>query len=129
MDNYQALDAIDAKTGLINAVIDTPKGSNGKYKHDQDTGLFHLSKLLPLGAYFPYNFGFIPQTRGEDGDELDILVIMDDPLHIGAVVPVRVVGMVLEMGADGLDAGVGVLGEINPVGGGHGVGPGKRGVA
>ncbi len=93
MDSYGTLDAIDPKTGLINAVIDTPKGSNGKYKHDSETGLFHLGKLLPLGAYFPYNFGFIPQTRGEDGDELDILVIMDEPLHIGAVVPVRIIGV------------------------------------
>jgi inorganic pyrophosphatase len=93
MDFYQALDAIDPKTGLVNAVIDTPKGSNGKYKHDPESGLFRLSKLLPLGAYFPYNFGFVPHTRGEDGDELDILVIMEEPLHIGAVAPVRVIGV------------------------------------
>lgn len=87
-----SLDAIDPRTGLVNAVIDTPKGSNGKYKHDPQSGLFRLSKLLPLGAYFPYNFGFVPQTRGEDGEALDILVIMDEPLHIGAVVPVRIIG-------------------------------------
>jgi inorganic pyrophosphatase len=93
VDAYDALEAIDPLSGLVNAVIDTPKGSNGKYKHDPESGLFRLSKLLPLGAYFPYNFGFVPQTRGDDGDELDILVIMDEPLHIGAVVPVRIIGV------------------------------------
>ena len=102
MDSYHALDAIDPKSGLVNAVIDTPKGSNGKYKHDPDSGLFRLSKLLPVGAYFPYNFGFVPHTLGEDGDALDILVIMDEPLHIGAVVPVRVIGVLkAEQSEDG----------------------------
>jgi len=101
MDFYRALAAIDPATGLVNAIIDTPKGSNGKYKHDPETGLFRLSKLLPLGAYFPYNFGFVPQTRGEDGDELDILVIMDEPLHIGAVVPVRVIGVLRSEQSEG----------------------------
>ncbi len=101
MDFYRALDAIDATTGLVNAVIDTPKGSNGKYKHDLDTGLFRLNKTLPVGAYFPYNFGFVPQTRGGDGDEIDILVIMDEPLHIGAIVPVRIIGVLRSEQSEG----------------------------
>jgi inorganic pyrophosphatase len=73
------LDAIDPDSGLVNVVIDTPRGSRCKYKYDEKTGLFRLAKLLPLGASFPYDFGFVPSTRGEDGDPLDVLVLVDEP--------------------------------------------------
>jgi inorganic pyrophosphatase len=93
MTDYSALPPLDPKTGCVTAVIDTPKGSRGKYKYAPDSGLFRLSKLLPLGAYFPYNFGFIPNTQAEDGDALDVLVIMDEPVHIGATLNVRIIGV------------------------------------
>ncbi len=91
------LPPVDAKTGRVNAVIDTPKGSRAKYKYDEATGLFLLSKLLPLGHYFPYNFGFIPGTVGEDGDALDVLLIEDEPLALGCVAPVRLIGVLKAM--------------------------------
>ena len=93
MPPYHTLPAFDPDTGLVNAVIDTPKGSNAKYKLDESAGLFRLGKTLPLGAVFPYNFGFIPATRGEDGDPVDILAVMDDPVALGVVVPLRLVGV------------------------------------
>jgi hypothetical protein len=62
------LAAIYPDSGLVNVVIDTPRCSRCKYKYDEKKGLFRLSKLLPLGASFPYDFGFIPLTRGDDGD-------------------------------------------------------------
>lgn len=93
MTDYTALSPIDPSTGRVTAVIDTPKGSRGKYKYAPDSGLFRLSKLLPLGAYFPYNFGFIPNTQAEDGDALDVLVIMEEPVHIGAILNVRIIGV------------------------------------
>ncbi len=93
MTPYDTLPAFDPHTGLVNAVIDTPKGSNGKYKLDEATGLFRLSKNLPLGAAFPYNFGFIPGTRGEDGDAVDVLTLMDEPVVLGAIVPLRLIGV------------------------------------
>jgi len=49
-------------------VIDTPKGSRNKFKYDEEFALFRLSKLLPVGAAFPYDFGFIPSTRAEDNE-------------------------------------------------------------
>jgi inorganic pyrophosphatase len=93
MTDYDALSPIDPATGRVTAVIDTPKGSRGKYKYAADTGLFRLNKLLPVGAYFPYNFGFIPGTKAEDGDALDVLVIMEEPVHIGATLSVRIIGV------------------------------------
>jgi inorganic pyrophosphatase len=88
-----SLDPIDPDSGLVNAVIEAPRGSRCKYKYDQSAGLFRLSKLLPVGAAFPYNFGFVPSTCGEDGDPLDILVLTDEPVAVGFVVPVRLVGV------------------------------------
>jgi inorganic pyrophosphatase len=87
------LDAIDADSGLVNVVIDTPRGSRCKYKYDEKAGVFRLGKLLPLGATFPYDFGFVPSTRGEDGDAVDVLVLLDEPVFVGCVVPVRLIGV------------------------------------
>src|SRR5438105_14263034 len=86
------LEAIN-ESGLINAVIEAPRGSRCKYKYDEQAGVFRLNKLLPLGASFPYDFGFVPSTRGADGDPLDLLVLSDEPLALGSVVPVRLVGV------------------------------------
>jgi|SRR5262245_6308220 len=88
------LPARDPDSGLVNVVIDTPKGSRNKYKYDKEVGLFRLSKVLPLGAAFPYDFGFIPSTRAEDGDPLDVLVLADEPAFPGCLVGVRLLGVV-----------------------------------
>jgi inorganic pyrophosphatase len=87
------LEAVNGDTGRVNVVIDTPRGSRCKYKYEERSGLFHLSKLLPLGNSFPYDFGFVPSTRGDDGDALDVLVIVDEPVALGCVVPVRLIGV------------------------------------
>jgi len=79
---------------LVHVVIDTPKGSRNKFKYDEDLGLFRLSKLLPLGASFPHDFGFIPSTRAEDGDPLDVLVLTEEPLFCGCLVSVRLLGVI-----------------------------------
>ena len=84
----------DPDTGLVNVVIDTPRGSRNKYKYDEKLGLFRLSKVLPLGSSFPYDFGFIPSTRAEDGDPLDVLVLSDEAAFCGCVVPVRLLGVI-----------------------------------
>lgn len=80
-------------SGLWNVIVDTPKGSRNKYKYDEADGLWRLSKVLPLGASFPFDFGFIPSTRGEDGDPLDVLVLLDEPAFPGCIVPARLIGI------------------------------------
>ena len=57
-------------------------------------GLFKLGDPLPLGNVFPFDFGFIPSTKGEDGDALDILVLMDDPAFTGCLVPAKSIGVI-----------------------------------
>ena len=64
----------DAKTGELRVVIETPKGSRNKYDYDPDCDCLELATVLPEGMSFPYDFGFVPSTLGEDGDPLDILV-------------------------------------------------------
>lgn len=86
------LPAFDAETGDLNVVIETPKGSRNKFSYDEETGFFTLSKLLPVGMAFPFSFGFIPSTRGGDGDPLDVLVVFDELLFPGCVVPARLIG-------------------------------------
>jgi inorganic pyrophosphatase len=87
------LPAVDPDSGRLNVVVDTPQGSRNKYKFDERRGLWRLSKVLPQGMSFPYDFGFLPSTRGEDGDPLDVLLLMDEPAFPGCVVPARLIGV------------------------------------
>lgn len=88
-----ALDVFDEKNNL-NAVIETPKGSRNKYTFDEKLNLFKLGGILPLGASFPFDFGFIPNTLGEDGDPIDVLLLMDEPAFPGCLVPARLIGVI-----------------------------------
>ena len=64
---------------LFKVVVETPKGSRNKYAFDPRNRVFELKKVLPAGMVFPYDFGFLPSTKGGDGDPLDVLVLMDEP--------------------------------------------------
>src|ERR1700744_6665525 len=78
---------LDDKTGTCRAIIETPKGCRNKFDYDPETGLFKLGGLLPEGMMFPFDFGFLPSTLGEDGDPLDIMVLMDAPAVV--ISPIR----------------------------------------
>jgi inorganic pyrophosphatase len=73
-------------------VIETPKGSAQKFSYDPATRFFKLKKMLPAGMFFPYDFGFIPGTLGEDGDPLDVLLLNDHPTFTGCLVEARLIG-------------------------------------
>jgi inorganic pyrophosphatase len=80
------------KKKLLRAVIETPKGSRNKYDYDPAYGCFVFGKALPEGMNFPFDFGFVPSTLGDDGDPVDILVLMDAPAQTGCVVEARLLG-------------------------------------
>jgi inorganic pyrophosphatase len=82
------------KNKILNVIIETPKGCRNKYKYDEKRGLFKLKKTLPLGTVFPFDFGFIPETKGGDGDPLDVLVMMDEPAYPGCMVDCRIIGTI-----------------------------------
>lgn len=79
---------------LFQVVVETPKGSRNKYAFDPDNRVFELKKVLPAGMAFPYDFGFLPSTKGGDGDPLDVLVLMDEPAFPGCVLKCRVIGVI-----------------------------------
>jgi inorganic pyrophosphatase len=86
---------LDIKNRVCRAIIETPKGCRNKFDYDPDSGLFMLGGLLPEGMMFPFDFGFIPSTLGEDGDPLDIMVLMDAPAHVGCLIDVRIIGVIM----------------------------------
>jgi inorganic pyrophosphatase len=88
------LPAFDEATDDLAVVIETPKGSPNKYDYDPDCGAFRLAGVLPDGQYFPYDFGFVPSTLAEDGDPLDVLVLLDAPVPVGCVLTARLIGVI-----------------------------------
>src|SRR3954454_21531629 len=85
---------LNTKHLTFRAVIETPKGSRSKFDYDPDSGLFLLAGLVPAGMSFPLSFGFIPSTRAEDGDPLDVMVLHDETIPVGCLVSVRLRGVI-----------------------------------
>ena len=83
-----------ASRGLLQVIVETPAGSRNKFAWDAERGIFHLRKTLPAGMVFPYDFGFVPQTRAPDGDPLDVLLLMDQPAFPGCLVTARLLGVI-----------------------------------
>ncbi len=91
----------ESGSGRVHVVIDTPAGSRNKYKYDEQFDTFRLSRILPPGAAFPYDFGSIPGTRAEDGDALDVLVLQLPPSFPGCVLTVKLIGVLHAQQRDG----------------------------
>jgi inorganic pyrophosphatase len=92
-DFNKVLEPGDWQTGQINAVIDIPMGSTLKVEWDRERACFLLDRVEPSIYPKPVNYGFIPQTLDEDGDELDVLLVTDEPVPTGVYVPSRVLGV------------------------------------
>src|SRR6478752_3252537 len=85
---------VDGDKHTVRVVIETPKGSRNKYAFDSEDRTFSLKKVLPAGMGFPYDFGFVPSTLAEDGDPVDVLVLMDEPAFAGCVLECRLIGVI-----------------------------------
>lgn len=79
---------------MLRVVIETPKGSRNKFAFDPKEHIFELKKVLPAGMTFPYDFGFVPSTEADDGDPVDVLVLMDEPAFPGCVLTCRPIGVI-----------------------------------
>ena len=93
MDWNQVLDAGDVDSGIINVVVEIPMGSNNKIEWRRDLKVFAVDRVEPKIFTKPTNYGFIPKTLDEDGDELDVLIITDEPLPTGVYLEARVIGV------------------------------------
>ena len=78
----------------IHVIVETPKGSRNKYAFDAELKIYQLKKVLPVGMAFPYDFGFVPSTLAEDGDPVDVLVLMDEPAFPGCLLKCKVIGVI-----------------------------------
>ena len=85
---------LDRETGVCLAVIETPKGRRGKLDYDRKRRAFRLKSLLPAGMSFPLDCGFIPSTLCDDGDPLDVMVLSEEPLCVGGLLDVRLIGII-----------------------------------
>ncbi len=92
-DFNQVLTPGDVDGGVVNVVVEIPKGSNHKIEWNRELAVMQLDRVEPSIAAKPVNYGFIPQTLDEDGDELDALIITDDPLPTGIFLEARVIGV------------------------------------
>jgi inorganic pyrophosphatase len=79
--------------GSVNVIVETPRGSQAKFKFDPETSAMMLSRPLPEGIVYPYDWGFIPSTRADDGDPLDAMILWDRAGFPGLIVPSRVIGL------------------------------------
>src|SRR3954470_5664138 len=81
------------RKGTVRVVVESPKGSAVKVDYDSALNVFAYGKALPLGLTYPYSWGFLPGTRGDDGDPLDAFVLTEAPTYPGVVIECRLVGL------------------------------------
>lgn len=91
------------KSHSVQAIVETPRGCRNKYKLDEETGRMKLSKVMPEGMVFPYDFGFFPGTKSDDGDPLDVLILSDEPTFPACQIDCRLIGLIRahQIDADG----------------------------
>lgn len=87
----------------INVVVEIPQGSHNKYEIDEKLGVIRLDRVLHSPLFFPFEYGFVPETRAEDGDHLDILIVNDSPLFVGCLAEVRPIGVLKMSDEQGVD--------------------------
>jgi inorganic pyrophosphatase len=96
----------EPREGCVHVVIEIPRGSRNKYEIDHETGRVFLDRRLFTATAYPADYGFIPNTLGGDGDPLDALVFLEDPVYPGVWVDARPVGVLFMEDEAGHDAKV-----------------------
>lgn len=99
---------------VVNVIIEIDQGSHNKYEFDEKLGIFKLDRVLYSPFHYPLDYGFIPQTRSEDGDHLDALVIGSDPVMPGFLVTVRPIGLLRMIDAGDPDFKILAVQKDNP---------------
>jgi inorganic pyrophosphatase len=84
----------DKSAKCLNVVVETPKGSRVKYSYESKKGMYVISKALPEGMMFPFNFGFVPGTLAADGDPLDVLILNEEPVVSNTLLCVRPIAVI-----------------------------------
>jgi inorganic pyrophosphatase len=93
----------DKAPEVCQVIIEVPKGSQNKYEFDKEQGLVKLDRVLFAPMFYPCDYGFLPETLGGDGDPLDVLVMVTNPLFPGVAVDVRPIGVLVMSDDKGQD--------------------------
>jgi len=92
-DDYMRVPAGVNLPSVVNSIVEIPKGRRNKFEIDKRTGLIRLDRYLYSASFYPGDYGFIPHTLAEDGDPLDILVMVNEPTFSGCLIEARVIGL------------------------------------
>jgi len=114
MIDYKNLSIGDSAPMIVNAVVEIPAGSTHKYEYDFQLGVFRLDRVLHSAVYYPAEYGFIPGTLAEDGDPVDILILISRPTFPGCVLQARPVGMLGMVGDKGIDEKILAVAQHDP---------------
>lgn len=90
---YAGVPPESEKPGVVHAIVEIPKGRRSKFELDKKTGFFKLDRYLYSSSHYPGDYGFVPGTLAEDGDALDVLVMVNEPTFTGCLIEARVVGL------------------------------------
>src|SRR6266702_8016833 len=115
MTNYLALPIGDGAPDEVNAVIEIPRGQTNKYEYDMEPHVFRLDRNLYSPVHYPGDYGFIPSTLSDDGDPLDVLVLVDAPSFTGCVMTVRPIGTLRMIDQGREDEKILAVGTNNPI--------------
>jgi inorganic pyrophosphatase len=115
MTNYLALPTGGGAPAEVNAVIEIPRGDTNKYEYDKELQVFRLDRTLYSPVHYPGDYGFIPSTLSEDGDPLDLLVLVDAPSFTGCVMTVRPIGALRMIDQGTEDEKILAVGVNNPI--------------
>ena len=115
MINYLTLPTGDAAPAEVNAVIEIPRGDTNKYEYDKTLHVFRLDRNLYSPVHYPGDYGFIPSTLSDDGDPLDVLVLVDAPSFTGCVMTVRPIGALMMIDQESEDEKILAVGLNNPI--------------
>ncbi|MCL6614920.1 MAG: inorganic diphosphatase [Firmicutes bacterium] len=99
---------------LVEAIVEIPKGAQNKYEYDEGTGFFRLDRVLYSPVHYPADYGFVRGTRTEDGDPLDILILVSNPTFPGCLVPARVIGALVTEDERGMDTKLLSVAAVDP---------------
>lgn len=100
---YENIDLHKRDKDAIEVVVEIPRGARNKYEYDHKRDIIRLDRVLYSSVHYPSDYGFIPETLADDGDHLDILIIVEEPTFPGCHVPVRPIGVLNMLDINGED--------------------------
>ena len=100
---------------IINAIVEIVKQTSNKYEYDEKLDIIKLDRVLHSPMYYPVDYGFIPETRSQDGDHLDVMIMTDSPVFTGCLLEVRPLGVLIMSDEEGDDEKILAVPLKNPV--------------